>query len=55
MRDCSGIGDAGESFPLAARAEREVLHIPAYPELSDRQIDHAADSLREVVAEVSFD
>jgi dTDP-4-amino-4,6-dideoxygalactose transaminase len=52
MRDCSGIGSAGESFPLAARAEREVLHIPAYPELSDGQIDHVADALRTVVAEV---
>ncbi len=31
MRDCSGLTNGGARFPQAARAEREVLHLPAYP------------------------
>jgi dTDP-4-amino-4,6-dideoxygalactose transaminase len=50
MRDCTGIGAAGGSFPHAARAEREVLHLPAYPELSDGQIDRIAEAVRSVLA-----
>lgn len=51
MRDCTGIGDAGGDFPLAAQAEREVLHLPAYPELADEQIDWIADRVRRAVQE----
>ena len=42
MRDCSRLFDAGETFPCAARAEHEVLHLPAYPELTETQIDRIA-------------
>ncbi len=49
MRDCSGLLDAAGSFPVAARLEREVLHLPAYPELSPAAIDRIARSVAEVV------
>jgi dTDP-4-amino-4,6-dideoxygalactose transaminase len=52
MRDCTGIGDAGGSFPNAVRAEREVLHLPAYPELSESTVDSIADRVEAVVAEL---
>jgi dTDP-4-amino-4,6-dideoxygalactose transaminase len=42
MRDCSGMFETRGSFPNAARAEREVLHLPAQPELSTAQIDQAS-------------
>jgi dTDP-4-amino-4,6-dideoxygalactose transaminase len=49
MRDCTAIGGAGGSFPNAVRCEREVLHLPAYPELSDDQIDRVARRVSDVV------
>jgi len=52
MRDCTSIGNAGGSFPNAIRCEREVLHLPAYPELSDRQVDWIADRVTEIVVEL---
>jgi dTDP-4-amino-4,6-dideoxygalactose transaminase len=52
MRDCTNIGDSGGSFPNAARAEREVLHLPAYPELSFSQIDWIAERVRRAVTEL---
>jgi dTDP-4-amino-4,6-dideoxygalactose transaminase len=52
MRDCTGLGDGGGSFPYAVKAEREVLHLPAYPELSEATIDSIADRVSEVVAEL---
>jgi dTDP-4-amino-4,6-dideoxygalactose transaminase len=45
MRDCSGLLGGDASFPGAERAEREVLHLPAYPELSESQIDDIADKV----------
>jgi perosamine synthetase len=51
MRDCTAIGEHGGSFPNAARAEREVLHLPAYPELDDSRIDWIAGRVRQVVNE----
>jgi dTDP-4-amino-4,6-dideoxygalactose transaminase len=50
MRDCSGLFKTEESFPNAERAEREVLHLPAHPELSPARIDEIARIVREVVA-----
>ena len=47
--DCASISSHGGSFPNAARAEREVLHLPAYPELSDARIDWIAGRVRRVV------
>jgi len=52
MRDCSGLLDGKPSFPLAAQAEREVLHLPAYPELSDAQIDWAIERIGRAVAAI---
>ena len=49
MRDCSGLLDGGERFPNAERAEREVLHLPAHPELSPSQIDRIAEKVARVV------
>jgi perosamine synthetase len=49
MRDCSGIFDTGEVFPNAARAEREVLHIPAHPHLDGADIDRIASVVSDVV------
>jgi dTDP-4-amino-4,6-dideoxygalactose transaminase len=54
MRDCTSIGDGGGSFPNAARAEREVLHLPAYPELSDAQIDRVAQRVARAVTELGI-
>ena len=51
MRDCSGIFDTGEKFPNAARAEREVLHIPAHPHLPDSEIDRIAATVATVMGE----
>jgi len=53
MRDCSGIFDTGEEFPNAARAEREVLHIPAHPHLTDDEIDTVAAKVREVISQLA--
>lgn len=51
MRNCSGIFDTGESFPNAARAEREVLHIPAHPHLSSSDIDRIAATVAGVIGD----
>ncbi len=52
MRDCSGLLEDGRSFPRAARAEREVLHLPAFPGLSERQLDRIADQVELVLKAV---
>jgi len=49
MRDCTGMFETGGEFPNAERAEREVLHLPAYPELSGAQIDRTAAEVAAVV------
>ena len=49
MRDCSGMFEGEQTFPNAERAEREVLHLPAYPQLSTAQIDEIAAKTRRVV------
>jgi dTDP-4-amino-4,6-dideoxygalactose transaminase len=49
MRNCSGLLDEKQSFPNAERVEREALHIPAFPQLSDAQIDRIAAKVRRVV------
>lgn len=55
MRDCTGIGEHGGEFPNAARSEREVLHIPAYPEISLSRIDWIAEQVRKVVTELGVE
>lgn len=49
MRDCSRMFDGSEPFENAARAEREVLHIPAHPHLSIEQIDRLSENIRHVL------
>jgi dTDP-4-amino-4,6-dideoxygalactose transaminase len=50
MRDCSRILDDAGHFPNAARAEREVLHIPAHPHMSSEKIDAMSENIRKVVS-----
>lgn len=52
MRDCSALLAGGEIFPNAERAEREILHLPAYPELSDSKIDWIAERVQQAVDEL---
>lgn len=54
MRDCSRLFGDSEAFPNAARAEREALHLPAYRELSDGQIDTVAESVSRVLGELGM-
>jgi dTDP-4-amino-4,6-dideoxygalactose transaminase len=49
MRDCSGLLDTAETFPGARRAECEALHIPAFPQLRDAQVDAIAEKVRRAV------
>jgi dTDP-4-amino-4,6-dideoxygalactose transaminase len=49
MRDCTGMFEGSVPFSNAARAEREILHLPAYPQLSTTQIDEIATKTRQVV------
>jgi dTDP-4-amino-4,6-dideoxygalactose transaminase len=41
--------ETGGTFPNAARAEREVLHLPAHPEMSLAEIDAAASKIAAVI------
>ena len=52
MRDCSRMFEGERPFPNAARAEKEVLHVPAYPEMSDADVDRVAQAVQEAVAEI---
>ena len=45
MRDCSRMFEGAGDFPNAVRAEREALHLPAFAELSDRDIDRVATAV----------
>ena len=49
MRDCSRILDDPSDFPNAARAEKEVLHLPAHPHMSFAQIDRLSEKIRKIV------
>lgn len=49
MRDCSGMFETGATFPNAARAECEVLHLPAHLEMSLAQIDAVASKIAAVI------
>ena len=51
MRDCCAALEMEEKLPIAARLEREVLHIPAFPELSDRQVDRIAAAVSKALDE----
>ena len=49
MRDCSALLDQPGDFPVAARADRQVLHLPAHPELSERDMDRIAATVADVL------
>jgi len=40
------LGYASTSLPETERAAREVLSLPMYPELTETQLQHIADSVR---------
>ena len=48
----SALLDDGRTFPRAAQAEREILHLPAYPEISDSKIDWIAERVQQAVDEI---
>jgi len=52
MKDCSRIFEGAGTFPNAARAEREVMHLPAFPEMSDVSVDRVAAAVRASVDEI---
>jgi dTDP-4-amino-4,6-dideoxygalactose transaminase len=49
MRDCSALLEQPGEFPVAARADRQVLHLPIHPELGERQMDRIADAVEAVL------
>jgi dTDP-4-amino-4,6-dideoxygalactose transaminase len=42
------------SLPHAARVDREVLHVPAFPDLTEAEVDRVADALEAVVDEMGL-
>ncbi|MBM4153576.1 MAG: aminotransferase class I/II-fold pyridoxal phosphate-dependent enzyme [Lentisphaerae bacterium] len=49
MSNCAslpGLGGDAASCPSAARVEDRILHLPLYPELTDRDLDRIADAVR---------
>ena len=52
MRDCSRMFEGERPFPNAARAEREVMHLPAFPELSPGDVDRVARAAKDSLAEL---
>jgi dTDP-4-amino-4,6-dideoxygalactose transaminase len=55
MRDCADLLEGAGEFPNAARAEREALHLPAYPQLSTAQIDSIAEKVKEALNALGTD
>ncbi|MBW2236688.1 MAG: aminotransferase class I/II-fold pyridoxal phosphate-dependent enzyme [Deltaproteobacteria bacterium] len=49
MRDCSALLDQPGHFPVAVRADRQVLHLPAHPELSEQDMDRIAAAVADVL------
>ncbi len=44
------LGHREGDFPETERASREVLALPIYPELTDAQLEHVANTLRAATA-----
>jgi perosamine synthetase len=55
MRDCADLLEGAGEFPNAARAEREALHLPAYPQLTPAQIDSIAERVRDALDALETD
>jgi dTDP-4-amino-4,6-dideoxygalactose transaminase len=55
MRNCADLLEGAGEFPNAARAEREVLHLPAYPQLSPHQIDRVAEQVKDALDALGAD
>lgn len=53
MRECSGMFDGAGDFPNAVRAEKEVLHLPAFPEMSTSQVDRVGAAVARSMADLS--
>lgn len=53
MRDCGRLFGSEVAFPNAARAERQVLHLPAHPGLGEAQVDRVAAAVEVLLAERS--
>jgi dTDP-4-amino-4,6-dideoxygalactose transaminase len=51
MSDCARLFAEGR-HPCAAQAEREVLHVPAYPELAPAEIERVVGALASVAGEL---
>jgi dTDP-4-amino-4,6-dideoxygalactose transaminase len=43
------LGYGEGDLPETERAAREILSLPMYPELSERQLNYVADALREAL------
>jgi dTDP-4-amino-4,6-dideoxygalactose transaminase len=54
MRDCTGLAQEVVELPNSARAEREVLHLPAYPEITRERIEWIAERVAQVVDEAGI-
>jgi len=55
MRDCAALLEGVGEFPNAARAEREALHLPAYPQLTTAQIDSIAERVKDALDALGTD
>lgn len=47
QKACAHLGYKGGDFPVAEKASREVLSLPMFPELTDKQIQRVADIVKE--------
>jgi dTDP-4-amino-4,6-dideoxygalactose transaminase len=45
-----GLGYASGDFPIAERAAHELISLPMFPELTEMQVHHVADCLRQTLA-----
>jgi dTDP-4-amino-4,6-dideoxygalactose transaminase len=52
MRDCSGLLEEPADLPNATRVDREVLHVPAFYDLSEAEVDRVATALEAVLDEL---
>jgi len=46
QKACAGLGYKAGDFPVAEKASREVLSLPMFPELTDKQIQRVAEVVK---------